>query len=60
MNEYIIIAIYNFEGGIDQYNGPTVFAENATEAIDIGWECWESSGAHIEHNEPDKLVARAI
>lgn len=60
MNEYIIIAVYHFEGGHEQYNGPAVFAEDASEAVDIGWECWESSGAHIEYNEPDQLIARAI
>ncbi len=60
MNKYIIIAVYNFEGDTQQYNGPTVFAEDGEEAIDIGWECWESSGAHIESNEPDHLIARAI
>lgn len=60
MYEFIIIAVYLIEGGAQQYNGPTVFADNASEAVSIGWDCWESSGAHIESNEPDKLIARMV
>lgn len=60
MNEYIIIAVYNYEGGSQKYNGPTVYAESEVDAIEIGWECWESSGSHVEHNEPDEMVARAL